>query len=50
MLYFLCKNLDVLTVNDLIRQIHKSEAVGSNNANDTETLKLKDDKSKSSAV
>jgi len=48
-LYFLCKNLDVLTVNDLIRQIHKSEAVGSNNANDTETLKLKDS-GKSSAV
>ena len=48
-LYFLCKNLDALTVNELIRQIHKSEAVGSNNANDTETLKLKDS-GKSSAV
>ncbi len=38
-LYFICKNLDVLTVNDLIRHLHKSEA--GNNANDTETLKLK---------
>ena len=38
-LYFICKNLDALTVNDLIRHLHKSE-VGSNNANDTETLKL----------
>jgi hypothetical protein len=37
-LYFICKNLDVLTVNDLIRHLHKSEA--GNNSN-TETLKLK---------
>jgi hypothetical protein len=38
-LYFVCKNLDVLTVNELIRHLHKSEA--GHNANDTETLKLK---------
>lgn len=37
-LYFICKNLDTLTVNDLIRHLHKSEA--GNNSN-TETLKLK---------
>jgi len=37
-LYFICKNLDVLTVNDLLRHLHKSEA--GNNSN-TETLKLK---------
>lgn len=35
-LHFICKNLDVLTVNELIRHLHKSEA-----ANNTETLKLK---------
>lgn len=37
-LHFVCKNLDTLTVNDLIRHLHKSEAA--NNSN-TETLKLK---------
>ncbi len=37
-LYFICKNLDVLTVNELLRHLHKSEA--GNNSN-TETLKLK---------
>lgn len=35
-LYFICKNLDALTVNDLIRNLHKSEEGNSN----TETLKL----------
>jgi hypothetical protein len=37
-LYLVCKNLDALTVNDLIRRLHKSE-VGS--FSNTETLKLK---------
>lgn len=37
-LYFVCKNLDTLTVNDLMRHLYKSEA--GNNSN-TETLKLK---------
>lgn len=37
-LYFICKNLDTLTVNDLMRHLYKSEA--GNNSN-TETLKLK---------
>jgi hypothetical protein len=37
-LYLLCKNLDVLTVNDLIRHLYKSEAGDNSN---TETLKLK---------
>ncbi len=37
-LYFICKNLDVLTVNELIRHLHKSEAATNSN---TETLKLK---------
>jgi hypothetical protein len=36
-LYFICKNLDVLTVNELIRHLHKSEA---RNDSDIETLKL----------
>lgn len=37
-LYFICKNLDVLTINDLLKHLYKSEA--GNNSN-TETLKLK---------
>eukprot|EP00095_Tigriopus_kingsejongensis_P012189 maker-scaffold521_size146803-snap-gene-0.16 protein:Tk12189 transcript:maker-scaffold521_size146803-snap-gene-0.16-mRNA-1 annotation:"hypothetical protein DAPPUDRAFT_303789" len=37
-LYFVCKNLDPLTVNDLVRHIHKSE-IGDNS--NTETLKMK---------
>ncbi|TRY75101.1 hypothetical protein TCAL_09359 [Tigriopus californicus] len=37
-LYFVCKNLDALAVNDLIRHIHKSEAGDNSN---TETLKMK---------
>lgn len=37
-LYFVCKNLDVLTVNELIRHLHTSEAATNSN---TETLKLK---------
>jgi len=46
-LYFICKNLDALTVNELIRHLHKSE-VG-NNSN-TETLKLKPQQQQSSEV
>ncbi len=38
LLYFVTKNLDVLTVNELIRHLHKSEAAENFN---TETLKLK---------
>jgi len=47
LLYFICKNLDPLTVNELIRHLHKSE-VG-NNSN-TETLKLQAPKQQSSEV
>lgn len=36
-LHFLCKNLHPLTVNDLIRHLHKAEEGGNSN---TETLKL----------
>ena len=35
-LHFICKNLDVLTVNDLVRHLHKSEA-----GDNQDTLKLK---------
>ena len=38
LLHLICKNLNVLLVNDLIRQLHKSEE-GSNS--NTETLKLR---------
>ena len=37
-LHFITKNLDVLTVNDLLRHIHKAEA---GDASNTETLKMK---------
>ncbi len=37
-LYLVCKNLDVLTVNTLLRHLYKSEAGDNSN---TETLKLK---------
>lgn len=40
LLHLICKNLNVLLVNDLIRQLHKSEE-GSNS--NTETLKLRSD-------
>lgn len=37
-LYFIVKNLDTLTINDLIRQLHKEEEGDNSN---TETLKMK---------
>jgi len=39
LLHLICKNLNVLLVNDLIRNLHKAEE-GSNS--NTETLKLRD--------
>ena len=37
-LYFIVKNLDTLTINDLIRQLHKEDEGDNSN---TETLKMK---------
>ena len=39
LLHLICKNLNVLLVNDLIRHLHKEQE--GNNSN-TETLKLRD--------
>ncbi len=41
-LYFICKNLDVLVINDLIRHLHKSETAKNSNP---EMLKLKPESS-----